>query len=263
MRTGRTPAALASLAPIAALAVLPSLATAQGNTPDLRPALAPAPVEKVFVPLGFDDNDNVEIVLAGHFTNACSKVGPVEVAVDAARKTVTLSPKMFVYDRGGRCAAQEMYLPFSQTVNLGTLDVGDYKVRLASQPDLAAEDLRVERATKATPDDYLYAPVDDVLVRQQPSLGGKLRRITLRGTFPTLVDGCFALKEVRTNVTPGNVVVVLPIVETLGSGDCASRGVSREFSFRSTIAADIKGMALVHVRVMNGQSFNRVVRVDP
>lgn len=272
MRTGKTPVtpafqgvitSLATFAALATPAALPATAAAQGNAPDLRPLLAPAPVEKVFVPLGFDDNDNVEVVLAGHFTNICSKVGPVEVAVDAECKVVTLAPKMFVYERVGRCAAQEMYVPFTQTVNLGPLDAGAYKVRLAAQPDLPAKDLRVARSTKAAPDEHLYAPVDDLLLQQQPSLGGRLKRITLRGSFPALADGCFALKEVRTNVTPGNVILVLPIVEILGSGDCAARGVSREFSVRRTINAEITGIALVHVRVMNGQSFNRVVRIVP
>jgi len=230
---------------------------------DLKPTLVPAPVDRIFVPLGFDDNDNVEVVLSGHFTNACSKVGPVRVDVDAARKVVTLTPQSFLYDRTGRCAAQEMFVPFTQTVTLGNLDVGDYRVRLADQPDLAVEALKVGKSTKATPDEFLYAPVEEVLVRQSPSLGGALKRITLRGTFPVIADGCLSLKEVRTSVTPGNVVVVQPIVETLAAGDCAARSISREFTFRKNLSDPLSGMALVHVRVMNGQSLNRVVTIDP
>ena len=54
------------------------------------PAKAPAPVQKVFVPQGFDDNDNVEVILHGHFPNSCMKSGPVDVSVNPDSHVISI-----------------------------------------------------------------------------------------------------------------------------------------------------------------------------
>ncbi len=51
-------------------ACLAASAAAHG-APRSVPKLVVAPVDNVFVPAGFDDNDNVEVVLQGYFANSC------------------------------------------------------------------------------------------------------------------------------------------------------------------------------------------------
>ena len=80
------------IACILAVVINTSFLTSSGLANDgQEPALVGAPVEKVFVPLGFDDNDNVEVVVHGHFQSTCFKVGPSTATVDAAAKTVTIN----------------------------------------------------------------------------------------------------------------------------------------------------------------------------
>src|SRR5690606_17044612 len=110
---------------LALAAALASPAAAAGDAP--QPALVPAPVEAFFVPLGYDDNDNVEVVVHGRFPNTCYKVGPANATVDVAARTVEVEATAFHYQAAG-CAL--VLVPFTQTVALGLLPEGTYTVSI-------------------------------------------------------------------------------------------------------------------------------------
>ena len=102
------------------------------------PSLVASPIDAIFVPLGFDDNDNVEVVLHGHFTSNCSKVGPLSATVDEATKTILVSAKAWSYT-SDRCLDQEMYTSFVQIVSVGVVEKGDYTVKLVELNSVAAK----------------------------------------------------------------------------------------------------------------------------
>ena len=58
--------------------VLPNFATAADADGDsaFKPEIVNIPLNKVYVPVGFDDNDRVQIVVEGDFPNTCYKIGP-------------------------------------------------------------------------------------------------------------------------------------------------------------------------------------------
>lgn len=217
------------------------------------PDLVIAPVEKVYAPLGFDDNDNVELVLHGHFFNSCLKVGPASAKVNQTNKTITVSAQSWSYYHQ-LCEAEEMYTPFTQTVQLGLLTPGSYTVKVEGRADVQTMPLVVGASTVPTPDDYLYAPVEELNVSEDPET---LKvKITLTGTFAKLQNSCMVLNRVETKFTSGNVVVVLPIAERLTGEACES--ASLKFQETVELPGFEQGSYLFHVRVLNGQSLNRV-----
>jgi len=220
---------------------------------DFVPQLVTAPVERVFVPLGFDSNDNVEVVLHGHFPNTCYKLGPALYSVDEATKTVEIEALSYQY--AGGCA--QLMVPFTQSVSVGLLKEGDYTVTVKQRPDARTSILQVNEATTSQPDDYLYAPVDSA---SMVSLLGDTKAVKLEGEFPLMFDGCMVMKEVKVNVTQGDVIVVQPIAEIVRGEPCTSD----QHSYKFSVTAEIPGVLLedeylIHVRVTSGESLNKYV----
>ena len=56
---------------LASSAVLGVLGFGARAFADDSAVLVQAPIDKVFVPLGFDDNDKVELIIHGQFPNTC------------------------------------------------------------------------------------------------------------------------------------------------------------------------------------------------
>lgn len=235
---------------------IPALLMTAVSTLGLRafaeaPQLVRAPLENVFTPLGFDDNDNVEIVVHGHFTNSCTKVGPISAQVDEATHTIVVRALSWRYDHP-LCDAEEMYTPFTQSAQLGLLKEGTYRVSVESS-ELQVSPLVVAKAHNPLPDDYMYAPVDQISVHEDASTRQQV--VTLRGEFEPIPRGCLVLKRVDASVSGSHVIVVQPIVE-VSDVNCPSTRYPFETSF--TLPQFFSGRYLFHVRVLNGQSLNKV-----
>lgn len=213
-----------------------------------------APIEHVFIPQGFDDNDNAEVIVQGRFSNACMKTGPIEKILDESSKTIILTPKMYVYE-GDACA--QVIVPFIQRVTFGHLSPGQWKVLIADNPSLKIQHLTIRKAITAAPDDFLYAPVDEVVLL--PGLNGVRQKLVVSGNWPvSTTDSCFRLKELRTLLGADNTLVVQPIAEILDRDSCTSQS-QRQRVFQESIMLEkpLNNDSLVHVRVLNGESLNK------
>lgn len=221
------------------------------------PVQVESPVNKVFVPLGFDDNDDAEVVLRGDFTNSCYKVGPATATVNAETRTVTIDAKSWYY-QGASCA--QMLVPFIQPVKLGIVPTGEYKIVVNGQDRIDATALQVTRATSRSADDYLYAPVAQVEVKKDDA--GR-KQLSLSGEYPYMFVGCMKIVEVRAKVTPGNVLVVQPIAETfMDDADCQGQEVSKAFKITQEADSLVEDAEyLAHVRALSGQSVNRLINL--
>jgi hypothetical protein len=214
----------------------------------------PAPVEKVFVPQGFDNNDNVEVVIQGRFPNACMKTGPVSKTIDPATRTIALKPEVYVY-RGEPCA--QVIVPFVQRVTFGTLPEGEWKIIVEGMPSISPLPLVIEKARSAAPDDFLYAPVDEVVLL--PGTLGSRQKLVISGNWPQLqASGCFALVEIRTHLGSDNTLVVQPISQILPASRCP-RQASRKRVFQGSVLLEkpLLNDSLIHVRTLNGESLNK------
>jgi len=214
----------------------------------------PAPVEHVFVPQGFDDNDNAEVIVQGRFPNACMKTGPVEKTVDVQTQTIRLRPQVFVY-RGEPCA--QVIVPFIQRVTFGTLKEGTWKVEIEGMPSVAPLPLVVKRALSAAPDEFLYAPVEEVVLL--PGNLGTRQKLVVSGNWPIIpARGCFVMKQIRTTLGADNTLVVQPIAELLPAEQCSPTS-QRKRAFQASVFLDksLQLDSLIHVRVLNGESLNK------
>lgn len=213
-----------------------------------------APVEKVFVPQGFDDNDNAEVIIQGRFPNACMKTGPVEKKIDKVNQIITLRPEVFVY-RGEPCA--QVIVPFTQRVTFGTLQPGQWKIQVEGLPSIIPLPLVIEPARTATPDEFLYAPVEEVVLL--PAGLGERQKLVVSGNWPqTQGRGCFALREIRTHLGADNTLVVQPISVLLPASQCSASS-QRKRAFQGSVILDkpLQSDSLIHVRTLNGESLNK------
>lgn len=217
--------------------------------------LVPSPVEKLLIPNGFDDNDNAEVIVHGHYRDSCFKTGPTKVKVDHARKVVTIFPYSIQYTDG---ACADMIVPFVQSVKVGILNEGNYKVQVGNS-NVKDGFIPVAHRVVETPDDFLYAPVDDAYIEQQ----GREQTLVLRGTYPRTYVGCAIISNVRAHVE-GELLVVQPVMELLSDADeCRRRKWKPQFVEKVELQQPLGiGDNVIHVRVLSGNSLNKLVYIS-
>lgn len=225
---------------------------ALGN--DVQPETVQVGLQKAYVPIGFDSNDQSQLVVAGTFPNTCYQVGLSRADVDAEAKTITLTQEAYVYQ--GVCL--RVIVPFDQVVELGILEPGEYRiVDGITQKELGA--FPVARATNpgTSTDDFPYAPVRDAFITKCSEPGGSC--LILEGAF---LNRCMRLKKVEV-CYQSDVIVVLPIVEMIDAreGRGCTGGVFR-FQKRIPLRELEDHAYLLHVRSMNGKSLNKIHYVE-
>jgi hypothetical protein len=202
-----------------------------------------APVKAVFIPKGFDSNDDAQVIVAGAYPNSCYKVGPTTVSVDKETQTVNVAVNAY-YTADSYCLM--LYIPFTQAINVGVLPAGKYQVVVNKTP---RELMPVSLATRDQLDDYLYATVSAL---------SRVSRETfqLQGYLP---NSCAAISEIRVIEEPGNVLTVLPIVKFAEGCSPSDSTSDLAFSESFEVPAGLKGQKLIHVRSLNGSSINQVM----
>lgn len=232
-----------ALIPALSLAALASSALADGprdgDVIDLD-------ARHVFVPVGFDDNDETMVVVDGYLPSACYRLTKPEADVDHAARTITVKAKARYFD----VPCLDALIPYHVEVGLGVLPFGDYQVRVEGS-SLPARKLAVAEARNAGPDDFLYAPIDSANVERDP----QTRKIvaTMKGRF---TSRCMVWDDVRIE-DHGDTVNVLPIVKIDPSVPCDGE----EVPFRKSVELPDQltgGRKLLHVRSLNGQAVNHL-----
>lgn len=217
------------------------------------PREVPAPVSKIYIPEGFDNNDNTEAVLFGEFPDSCHRVGQSGFRINHSKREVVVWATAFDHSRSG-VVCNEVMTPFLQKVSLGVLPDGNYKVVLRKQPEVQSE-LHVSKSRTAQPDDFNYAPVDAAYVAHKQNEASALHLV---GRFPMLLKGCMEIKEVRVYRNPADVLVVLPIAEI--TEPATSEGCRLDYKYQVSLGGnDFATKSLLHVRVSNGNSLNQIV----
>ena len=234
-----------------ALALTANYAAAQSEGSE--PKEVASPVEKVFIPRGFDDNDNVELLVFGYYPNACYKTATTGFELDQARKTIYVYARSYRYDQENTMCST-LRLPFQQEVRLGMIKEGEYSVVYEGK---VMGNLSVGGHTTSSPDEFLYAPVDNVIVAK--TLGsdksGVDNHLTLLGRFPRLYVGCMQLVRVELVQESDDILVVKPISEIFDDTSCVG---NYDFKVTVPVQGALKHQSLIHVRVANGNAKNQV-----
>lgn len=216
-------------------------------------------IGQVFIPpQGYDDNDNIQVVLDGALPNGCYRIADESAVVNPDTKQI--SAHVFAYRHtDGACADQDNLpdtlrpvVPFTLDVSLGVLPAGMYRVLF--QRSASVEGIRtftIDRATTSSIDNLPYAAVSSVWVpdavwSDQPF------HVDIVGS---LTSSCSTIDSVSVKLV-GDVFVVLPVLGFKPNVLCALLMVP--FQRSVDLAPVAEGRYLIHTRSMNGRAVNRV-----
>lgn len=235
---------------ILALCLAPLYAAAADN-----PAQVEVPVTRVMFPAkGYDDNDNVQIVIEGDLPDPCYVLGKQQISQDPSG---VITVHQYAWRRqGDACDTGDLLgeSPFSEEVSLGRLKPGDYRVAFVPDEDkVQYKPLRVDVATMSATDDFNYARVTTLKV-PDVVLEGQHAQIAISGPFSS---SCNKLKEPIGVERVGESLVIRPIEINLG--DCG--WVLRTFDKAIDLGVLPPGEYLVHVRSKNGKAVEKTFKV--
>lgn len=231
-----------TLAIIAIAFTIQAKAEAEDNTPKTEPIS----FGKVYIPNGFDNNDNVQITGEGMFPNTCYRYATTSVQVDHTAKTIRLNTEAFKYP--GMCL--QVIVPFDRVVDVGILKEGDYSV-ITNNDNQTVGRVSIHSSKTKNADDFLYASVSQAYFQSKNSVN----KVFLSGNHPSR---CLKIKEVKSDVQ-SDVVIIQPIVEMDPSEHC----VGGQFPYETSVdVGSMKpGRYLLHVRTINGKSVNNLIDV--
>jgi hypothetical protein len=204
----------------------------------------------IFVPVGFDDRNEIIVVLDGFLPDPCHQLRHTQVKIDADANKAILTPMAEVFD--GYCP--DVTVPFQQVVSLGSMKAGAYTVELFDGSHQESLGIKVA-IPKPTSDDYLYAPIDSaqVLFGQDGS-----PMAVLKGRFTST---CLVKDEIKVT-DHEKTIEVLPIMKKLARNAFGQpcETTERDFVWTVTLpkSSEEAGRHLLHVRSLNGQSVNEV-----
>lgn len=224
---------------IFAALIFSSQAFAQGS-----PTQVPVAFARTYIPLGFDDNDNVQIVGEGAFPNSCYRPAETKIQVDHAAKTVTISPSAYKYD--GMCL--QVILPYNHVLEVGILQTGTYTVLQDAKP---VGKIEIRHSSVREADDFMYAPISQAYFQSR----GVSNQVYLTGDFPM---SCWKLRRVDFEIQP-QVLLIKPIIEVDNSVPCNAGKF--HFETATELGGISPGRYLLHIRSMNGKSVNNLVDV--
>ncbi len=220
--------------------------------------LVDAPVEKVFVPQGFDDNDKVELIVHGFFTSSCYKMGPAQASVNEISRTIEIQAQAFYYPQA---LCTQLITPFIKSVELDRhLIAGIYTISVKNSPNASAITLKIVPATRDDADDYFYAQVNSVSI---DTLANGTRELVLKGQHPYLLIGCVKLDKILTVVGDDNTIVIQPIAKIVYDDECRG-AVNNRFEYRQAFEEKLESgnTYLIHVRVLNGNAINALINAE-
>lgn len=201
------------------------------------------PIDHVFAPKGFDDNDDAEVMAFGWLPSPCY-LSPVGVASRSqntlhvsARATASLSR-----------ICLPMAVPFLVPVHLGVLEAGTFLIQYVDElHNVKASVLNVDNALGDQVDNYTYAHVERLDGDEVE------RKIILAGRNPS---DCFELDRVESIYNGKDTYSLLPIMKQV-KPDCPRKMVP----FRYTVDMPKKidsAKVLWHVRRLDGKSINLI-----
>lgn len=210
----------------------------------------PVPVQAndVFIPDGFDDNDETQVVLDGYLPDTCYRMAFVKSNLDRTSGKI----KVTQYARKMSAICLPALVPFTSEARIGILPTGAYSV---VSPGVATAPLRVKEASSAGPDDFFYAPIDSASVRFDE--GKQAYVATVKGRFTT---DCMEWQGVKV-LDQGKVKVLLPILKTPDQGVSCQAGETG-FEKEVVLPSMTPGRYLLHVRSLNGKAVNNVFSVE-
>lgn len=209
------------------------------------------PVTEIFLPKGFDLNDNVEVVVAGYLPNLCYQNVTTKLNVDEVTKQIKVEV-LADYRAALNSYCLELLVPFLEVVSVGRLNKGDYSVVVNEKHESetrAKSVLSIFEARSVSIDDYIYAKVDYIEVNPNVKT-----EVILVGRNPS---ECLVLDQVKITSNGQDTYAILPILKKI-STDCPRKNVPFRYEVKLPTELSAESI-LLHVRSMEGKSINTVI----
>lgn len=212
--------------------------------------------------MGYDDNDDVQLVLFGNLPNWCYAVGPSVVEKDGQGGILNI--RQYAFKKSDKLCINEQTLPehmslpvpYTVEVSVGPLTAGDYYLRYKlEQGRYDLRPLNVGIAPTLTVDSLPYAATSNAYVGTMIS-GAESVKVKINGM---LTSSCTELTDEIRVEKVDDVFVVLPVVRLQTGVMCAQ--YLRPFEREIDLGKQVPGIYLLHVRSMNGKAINRVFEV--
>jgi hypothetical protein len=141
-----------------------------------------------------------------------------------------------------------MQVPFKEVVSVGNLQGGTYELNVN---DKLTDTLTVGEASSNSIDDHLYAAID---------------RLEQKGPTAYVLHGwrysnCVDLDRVEVVSNGKDTLSVLPVMKQLNSF-CPMKGMPIAYNVKLDVESLKTREPLIHIRTMDGKSFNKILNLD-
>jgi len=210
-----------------------------------------APVDHVFVPNGFDNNDHVEVIVTGKFPNPCFTRNSYDVNVKD--DLININVTSLSMDNPYYTKCEPLRIPFSETVSIGNLQGGKYNIVVNRGGKYEQkESLNIAVASSHSIDDNIYAKIDYV---ETGFTGGASGDAILVAQSPS---PCLIVDKVTYLSNDKDTLSILPIMKKISS-DCPEKTERIEIPIKFEPTKFKFNQILLFVRTLEGRSMNSII----
>lgn len=222
--------------------MIPALALWVGLA-DAAPAWVQIPVTKVFAPMGFDSNDDTQVIVSGVLPDLCYQSPKASATIEEGVVKVIVEA---IYEAPEGVACAQLERPFLEKASLKVLEAGEYRVQAnVGTAQLIEEKILITQAASVDVNDHVYAGVDYV-ERVENS-----RDVVLYLNTPS---DCYELDRVEQESNEKDTFSVKPIMRKIRN-HCPIK--TTEFKQNYTVPEGLPAeKILLHVRTLQGDSYN-------
>jgi hypothetical protein len=195
---------------------------------------------KLYVADGFDDNDLVEITVVGTLPNTCYRNPSFELIRKGEKVEIRLFAHYVPLEEGCR----NVSIPYTETINFGMMYPGNYGINLVNKRNTETKNLLIKQASSQLMDEFLYGNVSGVVENDAN------REIELIGANPV---NCLVFDKMITDVQ-NSMIVLRPQFKEVGT--CENKSTPFKIKYNVPYLPNQPKGVLLHVRVMNGRSYN-------
>ncbi len=168
-------------------------------------------VEQIFVPNGFDDNDDIVVMVYGVYDMSCEEMVSHSFEIDESNSIIYLDSKKVIHANQQGCT--ENFEPFYKEYNLGTLPAAEYKVVARGEVPIV-DTLKVQASQTDNKDVFNYPDMVEIRIALKPS-----GRASLYIDVP-LQNSCQRLSTVSIQRRSPTFWEVYPIMGQEQRNDC-------------------------------------------
>ena len=195
---------------------------------------------KMYIAHGFDNNDLVEVTVVGTLPNSCHRNPFFEIE----RKNNDYAIRLYAYYAPAKEGCRQVSMAYTETINFGMMEKGQYAVKLVNKKQTLNKKLDVRPSTSDLVDEFLYGNVTGISEEEEG------REIELVGVNPV---SCLVYDKMYADVQ--DVMIVLrPKFKEIGP--CENKSTPFKIKYTVPYLESAEKGVLLHVRVMNGRSYN-------